>query len=488
MIPFLKGRRAMKRSRQDNEFLPAALEILENPASPVRIAWIWFISTLAAAVLLWTWLGTFDIVATAQGKVQPAGRIRIVQSLEAGRLVSRPMPNGTRVEAGEVLVALDSRELQAEETATQNALASWQAETARRHGVLRAVAGWPGTLDETAAYPADAAGPAFAPAIPAAIRQRERLIYGADLAQLRSSLQGLAARRTQHEAEIRRLEKTLAARRQLIATLNERVTMRSALADAHAGSRAQVIDAIEARQSEEAGLASEEGALEQAAAARSVVVTEAAALIGTFVADNQRQQGEAERRVDELLQQLVRIRTRLDHMTVRSPETGTIQASALTTPGQVVAAGTELMRIVPEQPELEIEAYLPNRDIGFVRPGQTAVIKVEAFPFTRYGVLPGTVLHVARDAIPEPDAEAMEQAAARELQSIIPLGNAQRLQNLVFPVTVRPGQNAIDVDGAEVALSPGMAVTIEIRTGRRRILEYLFSPLAQIASQAMHER
>ena len=139
-------------------------------------------------------------------------------------------------------------------------------------------------------------------------------------------------------------------------------------------------------------------------------------------------------------------------------------------------------------PSLEIEAYLPNHDIGFVAAGQPAVIKIEAFPFTRYGTIEGRVERVATDAIPEPDAQQLEGAAAKELESIIPTGNVQRMQNLVFPVTIKPDTTLIEVDGRNMPLSPGMAVTVEVKTGKRRILEYLFSPLAEISSQAMQER
>ncbi|MQB34255.1 hypothetical protein A6U85_30425 [Agrobacterium sp. 13-626] len=161
---------------------------------------------------------------------------------------------------------------------------------------------------------------------------------------------------------------------------------------------------------------------------------------------------------------------------------------AITTVGQVVNPDAELMRIVQGDAELEIGAFLPNSDIGFVAAGQEVVIKVEAFPFTRYGVLHGRVTSVATDAVPEPDAQQMEGEPAKQLQSLIPLGNVQRMQNLVFPVTVRPDVDVIDVDGIVKPLSPGMAATVEIKTGKRWILEYLFSPLAEIASEAMQER
>ncbi|MBB3444219.1 HlyD family type I secretion membrane fusion protein [Rhizobium sp. BK379] len=175
-------------------------------------------------------------------------------------------------------------------------------------------------------------------------------------------------------------------------------------------------------------------------------------------------------------------------MTIKSPINGTVQTSAITTVGQGVMAGSELMRVVPENAALEIEAYLPNQDIGFVAPGQLAVIKVQAFPFTRYGVIEGKVTRVATDAIPEPDAQQLEGQPDKQLQSSMPIGNAQRVQNVVFPITVVPDVGAINVDGISEPLSPGMAVSVEVKTGSLRILEYLFSPIAEVQSEAMRER
>ena len=144
------------------------------------------------------------------------------------------------------------------------------------------------------------------------------------------------------------------------------------------------------------------------------------------------------------------------------------------------------MRIVSDRDALEVEAYLPNRDIGFVKPGDNAILKVESFPFTRYGTVDAVVIRVARDAIPDPDAEQIEKDGTHNPQAMAQGG--QRIQNLVFPVTLRPASGTIDVDGAKIPLGAGMAVSAEIRTGSRRILEYVFSPLVKVSSEAMKER
>jgi hemolysin D len=152
-----------------------------------------------------------------------------------------------------------------------------------------------------------------------------------------------------------------------------------------------------------------------------------------------------------------------------------------------VSSGQEVMRIVPEDAGLEIEVYVLNKDIGFVKPGQEAVVKIESFPFTQYGTILARVTRVARDSIPEPEASQNEGDPARAAASSSFAG-AERTQNLVFPVTLEPEVASIGVEGRPAPLTSGMAATVEIKTGSRRILEFIFSPLLQIAGSAMHER
>lgn len=438
---------ASRRSRGENEFLPAALEILETPASPVRTAIIWFICILATSTLVWAWFGTFDIVSTAQGKIQPVGRVKVVQSIEMGKTRSVPVHNGIKVLAGDVVVDLDDTEIKAEENSYIASLQAYRAEVVRRETVLSAVADWQKQGIWSGKGPISGQGPTFPDDIPEAIRLREQLVYKADTSQLRSSLENLDAQRQQRQSEINGLIETIAAQTALVTTLTERVSMRSELIASEAGSRAQVIDAMQSQQEAAATLATQTGQLAQAHAAFNVATSEAAKLVDGFLADNVEKLSEAARRVDELEQQVIKAEKRRSAMTITSPVDGIVQASAITTIGQVISAGSELMRIVPANAALEIEAYLPNRDIGFVAAGQTAVIKVEAYPFTRFGIIDGHVTRVATDAIPEPDAQQVEAAAAKELQSTIPTGNVQRVQNLVFPVTISPDRTSVDVDG-----------------------------------------
>src|SRR4029077_11884794 len=126
------------------------------------------------------------------------------------------------------------------------------------------------------------------------------------------------------------------------------------------------------------------------------------------VSENAQKLEDAERRAENVEQRLPQAQAQLDHLTRRAPTGGRVQSSIITTAGQVVTSGQEIMRIVPEDSGLEIQAYVRNRDIGFVSVGQEAVVKIESFPFPRYGSIRAHVTRIAKDAIPEPDANAIE--------------------------------------------------------------------------------
>jgi len=385
--------------------------------------------------------------------------------------------NGAHVAAGDILVELDPAEATADERATLNAHAAWRAERLRRRAALEAV-------ETGAPLPA----PRWPDDIPAPIREREERVLKGNLRQLRIGLQSIDAQIAQKRDEEGRLDETIRAEEALIETLKSRVEMRKALFARNSTPRAAVIDAMESLQMQLTALATQKGQLNEARAAQAVLEKDRQKAIDPFIADNSQKLAEAERQVDDLEQRAAKARVKTAHMTLRSPIDGVVHGLSVTTKGQVVTTSEELMRIVPDGAPLEIEAYLENRDIGFVRPGQAAIVKIESFPFTRYGALDATVLRVAHDAIPEPDAQSAEGNPARSQKGAGYFSGGQRVQNLVFPVTLQSKPSVIDVDGFETPLTPGMAVSVEIKTGRRRLLEYLFSPLVETASRALRER
>jgi hemolysin D len=161
---------------------------------------------------------------------------------------------------------------------------------------------------------------------------------------------------------------------------------------------------------------------------------------------------------------LVKAENRSRLMRLTAPVAGSVQQLAVHTVGGVVTPAQALLVIVPGDNPLEIEAFVENKDIGFVRTGQTAEVKVETFPFTKYGTLPGKVVQVSSDAIQD------------------------EKRGLVYAARVKLDKATLDVDGKTVNLTPGMAVTVEIKTGKRRIIEYFLSPLMQYKAESLRER
>jgi membrane fusion protein, hemolysin D len=212
--------------------------------------------------------------------------------------------------------------------------------------------------------------------------------------------------------------------------------------------------------------------------------------VSQFIADQTQKLAEIERKRDRTEQELIKAQSKTDRTQLKSPIDGTVQQLSITTVGQVVTSGQSLLTVVPLEGPIEVEAMIANKDIGFVEPGQPAIVKIEAFPFTRYGTVDATVSKVSRDAVDERDATNLSDAATvTKPQPGASIAQQQsRTQNLVFPATLQLAQRSLLIDGKEVPLTPGMAVTVEIKTGSRRAIDFVLSPLREVTVQAGRER
>jgi len=472
-LPAMRGE-----SLSDREFLAPALEILETPASPVHMAFLWIICALVTVGLAWAYFGRIDIIASAQGKFQPTGRVKVIQPVETGRVAAIRATNGSSVAAGDVLVELDRSAAEADREQAKDQLASARAEALRRQTALAAAQARALSPPPPIPWPAE---------IAPALREREEQVLAADLGELSATLASFAAQRAQKAAERDMLIQTIATQKKLVATLQERVDMRTRLVEAQAGAKAAVIDATETLQYQLTQLATQQQQLASLSAGLEVITRDSEKAVETFLSDDAEKLSEAERRAEDARQRLAKADALVDNLTLRAPIAGRVQSSVIANVGQVVTSGQEILRVVPRDSTLEIEAYVLNRDIGFVSLGQEAVIKVEAFPFTRYGSIKAHVTRIARDAIPAPDASAIEGDPARAPNAAGYAGG-ERVQNLVFAVELKPDVDAMSVDGVDRPLTSGMAATVELKTGSRRLLEYVFSPLVEVASRAMRER
>ncbi|MFC6669662.1 HlyD family efflux transporter periplasmic adaptor subunit [Marinobacterium aestuariivivens] len=163
-------------------------------------------------------------------------------------------------------------------------------------------------------------------------------------------------------------------------------------------------------------------------------------------------------------EELIKARELSRKQQLTAPVDGIVQELAVHTTGGVVSPAEVLMKIVPLDQPLMAEVWLENKDIGFVEAGQPAEIKVHTFPFTKYGVIPGTIEKLSADA------------------------TADELKGLIYKASVRLSRTALDIDGRMVELVPGMGVSAEVKTGKRLLIEYITAPLLRYKSDSVEER
>ena len=453
-------------------FLPAALEIVESPPSPVGFILAYLTISVFCAALAWAIFGTVDIVATAPGKIVPSGRTKIVQPYETGVVRAIHVRDGQSVRAGDPLVELDPTMTEAELEHLKADLMAARLEEARLQAAL----------DDKADPATNFLPPKGASAEAVAMNLR---FLRTEATELDARIQEIRKQESQKQAERATISATINKLNETIPLLQEKVAVRKYLADKELGSKIQYLTDLQDL------IAQQQDVLVQQS--RSREIDEAlASLEQTRIktkAEYQRtlfdELAKAEQKVAGLAQDVVKAeqRTKLQYLT--APVDGVIQQLAIHTVGGVVTPAQALMVVVPLETHLEIEAMVANRDIGFVEVGQDAAIKIDTFNFTRYGLLNGKVLTVSQDAITRdvPQDKASDNSQGTEVGRSEPKG-----QELIYAARVSLDRTQMQVENKIVNLSPGMAVTVEIKTGSRRIISYLLSPLLRYNQEVLRER
>jgi hemolysin D len=329
----------------------------------------------------------------------------------------------------------------------------------------------------------------FADEVPADIRLRQRSVLNADLDSLADQLSALDKQIAQKEATRQRLDMSMAFQNELMTTLQDRVKTRQDAISLKVGTKINLYDAKEELQKSQSQLASDQGQAIETEAALNELRSEKIKSISQFVSDNENKGVDSARKAEDAKQTLAKAMSKLGRTRLIAPVDGIAQQLSITTIGQVVTTGQQLMVIAPNRGRLQVDALVANLDIGFVKLGQEAVIKVDAFPFTRFGTLKGKVVRIAQEAVNETEAK-------RALANVTSPGNAAPSQtsapgqpeSFVFPVVIELTDATMRIADVDMPLNPGMTVTAEIKTDSRRVIDYLLSPLSKIGSEAMRER
>ncbi len=185
---------------------------------------------------------------------------------------------------------------------------------------------------------------------------------------------------------------------------------------------------------------------------------------------------------------LVKAQVSLTAKTLRAPIAGTVQELAVHTVGGVVTPAQPLMIVVPNGGGLVVEAMVNNRDVGFVHVGQTARVKIDTFNFTRYGLIDGKVIGLSHDTVNQGAHDESRKDSDNKTSDSSSNTSQSQSSEPAYVARIRLARNWMETETGRVNLGPGMAVTAEIQTGRRRIIDYLLSPLQGEVKDSMHER
>ena len=461
------------RGRDETEFLPAALEVIETPVSPVG-RWIGGVIIGAACfALIWACIGQVDIIATAQGRLVPVGKSKTVQPLETSVVAAIHVADGDHVEAGQALIDLDPTIARADRNRYRHDLLQARLDQARLSALKKMIdeGSAPGVL-ELVAPPVDASQIALA-ATAAAMR--------AQASEQASKLSSFDEQVAQKEGEIAENTASLAKIDATLPIVAQQEDIRRQAMQIQFGNKLAWLEAEErltGQRQDRVVLGKHE---EQAVAAERSLRQQRAQAVSEFTKTVLGDLEKAQQQVSEATEELAKAEQKLSLETLRAPIAGTVQQLSAHSVGGVVTAAEPVLTVVPDHPGLIVEAKVENRDVGFVHPGQAAEIKIETFTFTRYGLVHGTVLGLSRDVVDD-------QSSAKRGQKADEKDPDEQKDAPGYTVRVALDTNQMMTESGQVELGPGMAVSAEIMTGKRRVIDYLLSPIKRSIHDAMQER
>jgi hemolysin D len=458
------------RGTTERAFLPAALEVVETPASPTLRITAALIALFLTTALVWSYFGRVDIIATAPGKMVIRGRTKIIQPSDTGVVRAIHVADGDRVEKGQVLIELDPTISAADKTRYMDQLAQARLDQARLKALLA-----PPDADPFAgtAAPADLAAAGRARLEAEAREQTEKLAkLDREVAQKKAEEAGINTEIAKYDAALPLVQARVDIREWGLKTqFGNKID--------YLQTQQQLVEMQHERVAEQKKRDEVEASLAELAAERSKTEAEFQRTVLTDLAKANRDAAEAE---DEL----TKAEKKTELLTLTAPVAGLVQDLAVHTLGGVVTPAQQLLRIVPADGEIEVDAVVANQDVGFVEVGQEAEIKIDTFPFTRYGLIHGRVERIAHDAVEEPQSEQQRRQGSQSASD--EPANVERASRLVYTARIALAEKGLVIDGKPLELAPGMAVVAEIKTGRRRVLDYLLSPLHRYGHDVLRER
>ncbi len=443
-----------QRSQEELDFLPAALQIQEQPPSPHGRLLGWSLMTLFSIAILWACIGEVDIVAVAEGKIISSGRSKSIQPLEKGVIKAVLVKEGQGVTAGQPLIELDQTYTRAEQTRLTQQLHFIERNLARKSAMAKALQGKAAEpeliLRESKFTDSER------------LAQQSLLLqewhdYRSRTAIINSQIQERKAALVANNTKIIQLEKTLPL-------IDRQADGLKQLVEKQLAPEMDYLILEQSRIEQQQSLSNYEALKTQYRAAIETAQQQLNAINAEVTANTLSELNELTQQYDELTQQLAKANDVNQKQILYAPVDGTVHQLSVFTVGGVVTEAQELMQVVPADDYLEVEALLENKDVGFVKEGQMAEVKVHTFPFTKYGVIDSEVIDITSDAVIDEE------------------------RGLVYKLRIRMSASKLMVNGYWVDLLPGMSVSAEVKTGKRRLIEYVMAPLIRYGQESVRER
>ena len=450
LVRWLLARDEQKEKAQTAEFLPAVMEITERPPSPVGRLLLWVMLALVGIALLWAIFGHVDEVAVATGKIIPVGQVKVIQAEDKGVVKAIHVRDGQRVKQGELLVELDQTISAAELARLKKEVAYYELDIARLH----------------AEQTGELFAPSASPALDAKDVSFQMQLYETRMGEYRAKIAAAQASVQQQESALISGEAQMIKFRDLLTIARDQEARMESLLTQNAVALFQVLQYRSNRIQMENNLASQTAEVERLRATLAQsrqqlvsVTAERSRDIAAKLVENRKQLGTYQEELKKAEE-----KNRLARLT--APVDGRVGQLSVYTVGGVVTAAQALMTVVPDDARLEVEAWVSNKDIGFVQVGQKAEIKVETFNFQKFGTVDAVVAEISPDASKQSDRDT----------------------ELKYRVFLKIDKENIRVSGRDAAFAPGMTVTAEIKIRQKRIIEFFLDPFKKYTSEALRER
>ena len=436
-------------SQDDLEYLTdrnAAL-MLKTPRGGRIILWVIFI--FVAAALVWANYTALDEVTVGEGKVIPTSQVQQIQNLEGGILKEINVKVGQVVDSGQVLMTIENtealsslREQQAEFINLQVRATRLQAESYNLKPEFDA--------DTKEKYPL--------------VVNRELDLYNSRLESLRTNQASFQQQIEQRKQEIVEQQAKLDNLKQSYVFSKEELDLTRPAFEQGAVSRVELLQLERQVNQLQGDLEATQLAIPRARSALKEAQSNLAESDAQFRAEAQEDLTGVKSKLDQLKEVSVSLEDKVSRTQVRSVLKGIVKQIQLNTVGGVIKPGMNLMEIVPIEDSLLIEAKVLPENIGFIKPGLSAVVKLSAYDFAIFGGLHSTVENISADTILDEEG------------------------NSFFLVRVRTDKNYLGTKQAPLPVIPGMQATVDIITGKKTLLDYLLKPILKAQQNALRER